>query len=179
MAKEFIQNLIQRYIPDPTVITKNKHLQFLGDRLHEPSLWHINRRSIVKAFAIGLFFAWVPTPTQMAFAALAAIYFRAHLLISVALVWITNPITMPPLFYFAYRVGLWYLHRPSPADNFEFSVSGIWFGLGDIMMPFLFGCLLLGLASSLAAFIGMDSFWRHQVSKKWEARKLKHGRPSD
>ncbi len=173
MAKEFIQNLIRKYIPDPGVIKNHQSLQFLGDKLHAPNLWHINRRSIIKAFAIGLFFAWVPTPTQMAFAATAAIFFQANLLVSVALVWITNPITMPPLFYFAYRVGLWYANRPSPADNFVFSLEGIWSGFGDVIGPFLLGCLILGLSCSLGAYIGMDSFWRYHVMKKWAERKLK------
>lgn len=171
MAKELIQKLIQRFIPDTGVIRNHKSLQFLGDKLHDPNLWHINRRSVIKAFAIGLFFAWVPTPTQMAFAAVAAVYFRANLLVSVALVWITNPITMPPLFYFAYRVGLRFLHLPSPADNFVFSLEGLWSGFGEVIEPFLFGCLIMALTSALAAYIGMDSFWRYQVTKKWLARK--------
>jgi uncharacterized protein len=143
MAKEFIQKLIQRFVPDPEVISKNKNLQFLGDKLHDPNLWHINRRSIAAAVAIGLFFAWAPTPTQMAFAAAAAIYFRANLLVSVATVWVTNPVTMPPLFYFAYRVGLWFSHRPSPADNFVFSLDGLWSGFGDVIGPFLLGFNML------------------------------------
>ncbi len=178
MAKEEIQKLIQRFIPDIGVIKNHKSLQFLGDKLHEPNLWRINRRAIVKAFAIGLFFAWIPSPTQMAFAAIAAIYFRANILISVALVWITNPITMPPLFYFAYRVGLRFSHLPSPADNFVFSLEGLWASFGDVIWPFLLGCLILGLISSLVAYIGMDSYWRYQVSKKWADRKQKRNTPA-
>ncbi len=165
MAKEFIKKLIHRFVPDPDVIKNHKNLQFLGEKLHDPNLWHINRSSIVKAFAIGLFFAWAPTPTQMAFAAAAAVYFRANLLISVALVWITNPITMPPLFYFAYRVGLWFSHKASPADNFVFSLDGMWSSLGEMISPFLLGCLILGLICSLTAYIGMDIFWRYHVTK--------------
>ena len=142
MPKQFIEKMMQRFIPDPEFIKQHKNLQFLGDRLHDPNLWHLNRRSISMAFAVGLFFAWVPSPTQMAMAAVAALYFRANLPISVILVWITNPITMPPLFYFAYRVGLWFMNRPSPADDFVFSVDGIWSGLGNIWEPFLLGCLI-------------------------------------
>lgn len=175
MAKEFIKKIINKVVPDPNVIRQHKSLQFLGDKLHSPNLWHINRRSINMAVVIGLFFAWVPTPTQMAFAAIAAIYYRANLLVSVALVWVTNPITMPPLFYFAYRVGLHYLHLPSPVANFEFTLAGIWSSFGGIMHPFLFGCLIMALVSSLAGFIAMDSFWRYQVRKKWQDRKNKHG----
>lgn len=179
MAKEFIKKLIQRFVPDPDVIRNHKNLQFLGNKLHDPNLWHINRRSIVKAFAIGLFFAWVPSPTQMAFAAAAAVFFRAHLLTSVALVWITNPVTMPPLFYFAYRVGLWYSGKPSPADNFVFSVDGLWSGFGEIIGPFLLGCSILAMVCSLAAYIGMDSFWRYHVAKKWAQRQFRRSIPPD
>lgn len=173
MAKEFIQRIIKKYVPNPEVISQHKNLQFLGDRLQNPNLWHINRRSVSAAFAIGLFFAWAPTPTQMAFAAAGAVFFRANLLVSVALVWVTNPITMPPLFYFAYRVGLWFSHQPSPGDNFVFSIEGLWSGFGDVIGPFLLGCLILGLMSSLAGYIGMDLFWRFQVNKKWAERKQK------
>lgn len=178
MAKEFIEKIIKKVVPDPKVISQHKSLQFLGDRLMEPNLWHINRRSICAAIAIGLLFAWVPTPTQMAFAAAAAVYFRANLLVAVATVWVTNPVTMPPFFYFAYRVGLHFNHRPSPADNFVFSLEGIWSGFGDVIGPFLLGCLLLGLMSSLGGYIAMDSFWRYQVRKRWEERKQKRMKPN-
>jgi uncharacterized protein (DUF2062 family) len=73
----------------------------------------------------------------MAFAAAAAIYFRANLPVSVALVWVTNPLTMPPLFYFAYQVGLWFLNQPA-AESFDFSL------LGDVWQPFLTGFIDYG-----------------------------------
>lgn len=173
MAKEFIEKIIKKVVPDPSVISQHKSLQFLGDRLNSPILWHINRRSISAAIAIGLLFAWMPTPTQMAFAAAAAVFFRANLLVSVATVWVTNPVTMPPLFYFAYRVGLHFTGRPSSADSFVFSLEGIWSGFGDIIGPFLLGCLLLGLMSAVGGYIAMDSFWRYQVRKRWDERKRK------
>ncbi len=179
MAKDLIKKIINKFVPNPEVIKQHKSLQFLGNRLHDPNLWHINRRSVSVAVAIGLFFAWVPTPTQMAFAAAAAIYFRAHLLISVALVWITNPITMPPLFYFAYRVGLRFAHRPSPSDNFVLSMEGLWSSLSGAIGPFLLGCLILGLLCSLGGYIGMDSFWRYHITKRWAERKQRRLHQSD
>ena len=72
MAKEFIQKLLHKFIPDHDVIKQHKNLQFLGDKLHDPNLWHLNRRSVAMAFAVGLFGAWIPTPGQMAIAALGA-----------------------------------------------------------------------------------------------------------
>ncbi len=157
-------------MPDPEKIKQQKSLQFLGDRLHEPNLWHLNRHSVALAFAVGLFSAWVPTPGQMAIAAVAAFYFRANLPISVALVWVTNPVTMPPMFYFAYFVGLKALGDPAPGEGFEFSVENIMASLGDIGGPFLLGCLILGIISSAMGYFGIQAFWKYYVNKKWNAR---------
>ncbi len=173
MPKELIQKLIHKFIPDPEVIKQHKSLQFLGDKLHEPNLWHLNRRSVAMAFAVGLFCAWIPTPTQMAIAAAGAIYFRANLPLSVGLVWITNPITMPPLFYFAYEVGLWFMNQPTVAEEAEFSLSTMFSGIGDVWQPFLTGCFIMGIVSSAAGYFGIQYYWQYHITKKWTERKEK------
>ncbi|MFI3187677.1 MAG: DUF2062 domain-containing protein [Methylococcaceae bacterium] len=173
MPKELIQKLIHKFIPDPEVIKRHKHLQFLGDKLHDPNLWHLNRRSIAMAFAVGLFCAWIPTPMQMVFAATGAIYYRANIPISVALVWITNPLTMPPLFYFAYKAGLWLMNLPSTTDETEFSLSSMFSGLADVWQPFLTGCLIMGIVSSAIGYFGMHYYWQYHIKKKWAERNEK------
>lgn len=163
------RKIIKKYLPDPEKIRSIKSLRFLGDKLHDPNLWHLNRRSVALAFAVGLFFAWIPSPTQMAMAAAGALYFRANLPISVALVWLTNPITMPPLFYFAYRVGLWLLDLPH--FDGEFSLDTVFSSMADIGGPFLFGCLVLAIVSAGLGYFGMRLFWRINVILHWDARK--------
>lgn len=171
------KKLINRYLPKPEKIKSIKSLAFLGDRLHEPNLWHLNRRSVALAFAVGLFFAWVPTPTQMAMAAAGALYFRANLPISVALVWITNPITMPPLFYFAYRVGIWALSMPH--FDGEFAMDSIFTSMAHVGGPFLFGCLLVGITSSAAGFLLVHTYWRFHVVRQWRHRAVKRAAASE
>ncbi|MCK4493168.1 MAG: DUF2062 domain-containing protein [Methylococcales bacterium] len=169
MPKQFIK----KYLPNPETLKNHKNLQFLGDRLHEPNLWYLNRHAVAKAFAIGLFCAWIPTPGQMAIAAMIALYFRANLPISVVLVWLTNPLTMPPMFYFAYWIGLKLLNQPNPEDDFEFSVDGLLETLGDVWQPFLLGCLLLGIISSILGYFMVQGGWRYSISKKWSGRAKK------
>jgi len=166
MPKKFIK----KYMPSPESIKENKNLNFLGDRIHEPNLWHLNRRSVSAAFAIGLFAAWIPTPGQMMIAAVLAFYFCANLPISVALVWITNPLTMPPMFYFAYLLGLWSLGRPSPSTDFEFSVDSVMDNFVTIGEPFLLGCLILGIASSIIGYFGTRLLWRWHAVRQWKRR---------
>ncbi len=157
-------------MPDPEKLKQQKSLQFLGDKLHEPNLWHLNRRSVSLAFAIGLFVAWIPTPGQMVIAAVVAFYFSANLPIAVGLVWLTNPITMPPMFYFAYVFGLWLLGEEAPA-GFEFTVDKIMSSLGEIGGPFLFGCLILGIMFSATGYFGIQLYWQNHVKKRWGLRK--------
>lgn len=157
-------------MPDLEKIKQQKSLQFLGDRLHEPNLWHLNRRCVSLAFAVGLFVAWIPIPGQMAIAAVAAFYLRANLAISVALVWVTNPLTMPPMFYFAYYVGLLLLGNSPTNDDLVFTMESILSNVGNIGSPFLLGCLVLGIVSSLIGYCGIQLFWQYQVNKRWRLR---------
>lgn len=172
MAKQFIQKLLHRFIPDHDVIKQHKNLQFLGERLHDPNLWHLNRRSVSMAFAVGLFCAWIPTPGQMAIAAVGAFYLRANLPISIGLVWLTNPVTMPPLFYFAYLVGLTILNLPAAT----FSLDAVLYG--DILLPFLTGCLVLGIICSTAGYFCINYFWRYHAAKKWTTRQQTRKSPA-
>ncbi|MDQ7016591.1 MAG: DUF2062 domain-containing protein, partial [Gammaproteobacteria bacterium] len=171
------KQIFKRLMPDPNKVRKHKNLQCLGTLLHDPNLWHINRRSIANAFGVGLFMAWMPVPFQMLFAAIAAVPCRANLPISISLVWLTNPITMPALFYFAYVVGAALLGYD--AQIFQFELSLAWFsnGLEQIWQPFLLGCLVMGIVSALLGYAGMRIFWRYhvvQALKKRQRRKAQH-----
>jgi uncharacterized protein (DUF2062 family) len=166
MLKQFLK----KYMPNPEMLKKHKNLQFLGKKLHDPNLLHFNRRSVSIAFAVGLFCAWIPTPMQMAFAATGAFYFRGHLPIAVGLVWLTNPLTMPPLFYFAYRIGLSVLNMPAA----EFSLDAVL--SGRLWMPFLTGCLIMGVTCATAGYFGVQGFWTYYVRKRWMRRQAKRDR---
>ena len=62
----------RRFLPDQAQVRANKYLAWLGERLHHPGLWHLNRDSVAGAVAIGLFSGLVPGPLQMLTAALLA-----------------------------------------------------------------------------------------------------------
>jgi uncharacterized protein (DUF2062 family) len=168
MPKKFIK----RWMPDYEKIRSHPHLNKLfGKLLHDPNLLHLNRRSVSGAFFVGLFMAFVPLPSQMIFAAAAAILLRVNLPISIGLVWLTNPVTMPPVFYFCYKVGAWVLHTPVTKHTFELSWAWLQTELGSIWQPFLLGCFICGLASAVLGAAVMRLLWRWHVIKQWNARK--------
>lgn len=168
------KKLIKRLMPDHRTIREHKHLRFLGTLLHDPNLWHLNRRSASGAFAVGLLMAWVPVPFQMILAAIGAIAFRVNLPLSVALVWVTNPLTMPPMFYFAYLVGASLLGSGEVAHiAFELSYEWLATELVLIWKPFLLGCLILGVTSALGSYLTVRGLWRLHLVKHYRERKLR------
>ena len=82
MKKFFKDNL-----PKPDDLKKYKALGILGNSIFEKELWSINKHTLSRAIAIGLFWGWMPMFFQMIPAAFCAVYFRANLPLSVAGVW--------------------------------------------------------------------------------------------
>jgi len=160
------RKFFQRFLPHPRTIKENKTLQIFGDWLHKPNLWHLNRRSVAGAFAVGLFCAWMPVPFQMALAAGVAIWLGTNLPLSIVLVWITNPVTIPPMFYFAYIVGTWIVGEPVTDFSFELTMDWLLNELSAIWKPFLVGCFTLASVSSLVGYFAIDGFWRYTVVKR-------------
>ncbi len=158
-------------MPDHETIRNNPQLnKIFGTLLHDPNLLHLNRRSVSGAFYIGLFMALVPMPFQMVPAAALAILFRTNLPISIGLVWVSNPFTMPPLFYFCYKLGAWLLNTPLQAMNFELSWEWLSTELGAIWQPFLLGCLLVGIVLAMLGGLSIRLLWRLNVVRQWQER---------
>jgi len=168
MPKKFLK----RYLPDHDKIRNNDTLNRLfGTLLHDPNLLHINRRSVSGAFFVGLSMAFVPVPFQMALAAGMAIFLRVNLPISVGLVWITNPFTMPAIYYFCYVVGQLILGGTLEEIVFETSFEWLQTVLGGIWQPFLLGSFVAGITIASLGAASVRLLWRLQVVRRWQRRK--------
>ena len=166
-----LKKFIRRFLPDHQKVKSHKSLSMFGDTLHDPNLWILNRRSAKGAFSVGLFFAFWPVPFQMVLAAAAAIIFRVNLPLSIATVWITNPITMPPIFYIAYLVGSTVLGTKMTSFDFELSWAWLSQSLSTIGPAFLLGCGICSVIAGVIGYFALDFVWRWSVVKAWEERR--------
>ncbi len=168
------KKLLLRFMPDREKIKGIKALEFLGEKLHRPNLWHFNRRSVSLAFAVGFWAMYTPPlPWQMAIAGVLAIYFNANLPIAVALVWITNPVTWIPMYFVAYKVGAFALGQGSfQFEQFSqlFSIEKAW----ELGAPLMLGCFILMNLGAVLGYFGVQFLWRRAVLHKLLLRKYRN-----
>lgn len=165
------RKLIKKFMPDEQKLKSNRYLSWLGSYIHDPNLWHLTRKSVSKAFFVGLFCAFIPLPSQMVIAAVVALFIRSNLPISVSLVWITNPITIPPMFYFSYWIGTLMVGADVQQVEFVMSIEWLTTELSHIWLPLLVGSLACGIVSGTLGYFLMQGFWVWQVNKSWQKRK--------
>lgn len=139
-------------------VVAHRYLKVFGDALHNPNLWHFNRRSVANATAIGLFCAFLPVPFEMLVAALGAIWFGGNLPLAVAWVWISNPVTWIPLYTPAYLLGSWILDKEStPAHHVTPHV------LIESLASLWVGCLIIGVVAAACGYFTVHGLWRLKV----------------
>jgi uncharacterized protein (DUF2062 family) len=141
-----------------------------GKLLGRSELWHLNRRSASRGCAIGAFWAMAPMPMQMVPAAACAIGLRGNIALAVGGVWLTNPLTWPPIIYLQYRLGLILLGRPA-MEGLEFSVAGAMRVFETAFTPLLVGALISGAAAAPLVWLIVDRLWRWNVVRRWRTRK--------
>ncbi|MDH5357768.1 MAG: DUF2062 domain-containing protein [Gammaproteobacteria bacterium] len=158
-------------MPDHKTMREHPHLKKFGQRLTEPKIWHLNRRSVAGGVALGLFIGFMPVLGQMFIAAALAIVFRVNLPLAVMGSWITNPFTVAPIYFFAYKVGAWVLQIP--VGKHAFTMSWQWFTHDFLMIwqPLLLGCLICGIFSALLGVVFVRLLWRLVVIRNWLQRR--------
>lgn len=145
-------------MPDVHKLNQYGVLKPFGKIAHEANLWHLNRRSAAGAFAVGVFLAFMPIPFQMIVAAACAIILRVNLPLSVAMVWISNPLTMPPMLFASYQVGSFILNRHPEPFLFELSLSWFKAGFSTIVPPLFFGrCCFRRMRLRYYLFLGAEN----------------------
>ena len=166
-----------KYImPDHRTMREHPHLQRFGQRLAEPKLWHLNRRSIAFGLAIGLFIGFMPILGQMFVAAALAIIIRVNLPIAVMAVWITNPITMGPIYFIAYQMGAAVLAMPVVEHTFTMSLEWFMNEFIAIWQPLILGSFILGTAAAILGVLFVRICWRVIVIRNWLKRYKDKGR---
>lgn len=154
----------------------NKYFPRFKDRVY----WAGDRLSFARAGFIGAFCMMLPVPFQMVLGSVFAYYLRANIPLASALAWITNPLTMWPIWYGGYRFGAWVLGTPDiSASGLNMTVgSEEWFNqvFPHIWQPFFFGNVLLGIMIGVVFYIIIANFHLIRWSNLSQKIKQRFGR---
>ncbi len=147
-------------------IREHRVLGYFGEAFDRRQLWHVTRFSVARAFAVGIFSAYLPVPFEMIIAAVLAYIVRANLPISVMLIWISNPFTWAIVWGPPYLLGAMILDEPSVPVSM---LTREW--IQDHYSAMFLGCVLVGAAMAIAAYFTVLLLWRMDVVKHWEQRR--------
>ena len=145
----------------------------LGETLFRPEFWHIQRDTIAKGAAVGLFWAFIPVPMQMLLGAITSIVLRCNIPASLAMCWVTNPFTIPFFFFMNYRVGA-FLTFSEPIDVREiFRHGDVFHSIRALWLPLGVGSLTMACVVSVSGYFVLKGFWRLAVVRKRSQRARK------
>jgi len=122
-----------------------------------------SREMVSKAVLIGLFIAFIPMPMQMLVVVLAMKFYKFNLPVAILLCWITNPFTMPFIYYVEYIIGSFLLNIE--IGNIQMSLE--WFNENykDIFIPLYFGAFVVSSFVSVSLYFLVNFLWIHLVKK--------------
>ena len=167
---------LRSHIPTQQSLQRNRLLRPFAHHLGQPALWHLNRRSVPRGVALGLFVGVIIPVMHTAIAAVLAIPTRANIAITAAFTLVVNPLTIPPMYYAAYRIGSWELHHdarlvnPAMAERFSSELSRILFWIHEASGPIAVGVLTIAFAAAALGYAISSLIWRWRLSNKWRAR---------
>ena len=128
-----------------------------------PEYLSTNRKMVARAVFLGIFIAFIPMPMQMLLVLAFIPFFKFNVPIALAMCWLSNPFTMPPMYYIEYLTGS-YL-TGSEIESVQMTVT--WFGdnIGDIFIPLYIGAFFFSAIAASLGFWAVNHFWRGSVHK--------------
>ncbi|MDD4882355.1 MAG: DUF2062 domain-containing protein [Gallionellaceae bacterium] len=164
------------WLPTRETLEKNRRLRWLLPFLGHPRLWHWSRRGVAMGVALGVFFGLLVPIAQIPLSAAAAILLRANVPAAVASTLVTNPVTFGPVYYGAYRLGLWLTGEAAPPGPgiakpaSPGTATGIWSRLTRLGKPLLLGLSILASVTGLLTYAVITLVWRWQILAKRRRR---------
>ena len=161
-----MKETLKRFSPKQEDIS----LGWLNEHLHNPDLWKWNKRTISKAFAIGLFCAFLPLPLHTLLAAALAVVFSSNILLSMGLVWINNPLTMLPIYYYIYKLGS-YVIGIEIDQNFQFNIDYFMESFTSTVIAIWVGGLIISTITAIVGYTAILAIYKYrayQRVKRWK-----------
>ena len=132
----------------------------------------INRKSVTRGLLIGLFWGFIPMPMQMLAVLAMTPFIKFNVPIAFSMVWLSNPLTMPLMYYMEYKTGNLLLGWDG-IENIQLTLDWFQSHWDDIVVPLYVGTIPYSVGVSLLVYIVVDRLWITSVKRHREHRKTK------
>ena len=141
---------------------KGKLDKFLEKYNLPRAYFNINRKMITRGIFMGLFWGFIPMPMQMLAVLAVTPLIRFNVPMAIAMVWLSNPFTMPPMYYMEYLTGNFILGREGIAD-IELTLAWFSDNMGDILVPLYVGTAFYSIVVSSLVYLFVNWLWIRSV----------------
>ena len=109
---------------------------------------------VAAGMAIGVFVGITPTiPFHTALAIAIAFLLRASKVAAVLGVWCSNPLTIPFLYYWSYKIGIFVMGEPNHYHPKAFNFFELWQNGQDIAIAMLLGGAILAVLPTVVSYV--------------------------
>jgi uncharacterized protein (DUF2062 family) len=168
-----MQRWLKRITPDRGTLEKIWCLRPFHALVLDRCCWTFNRHSVTRAFAMGLFIAFIPPtplPVHLVTCVILGVLFRLNLPVLFATVFVSNPFTWLPQVAGSIWVGAKLMGMDlMPVLHHRH----LWAQVSQLWAPLLLGALVLGLAAAGAGYVLAQFAWRAHVLYQLRRRRAR------
>jgi uncharacterized protein len=172
-----MQRWLKRITPDRLVLEKHWCLKHFTALFLDRRCWTFNRTSVTRAFALGLFIAFIPPtpllPVHLLTCALLGVSFGLNLPVMFTTVFVSNPFTWVPQVAGSIWVGAKLMGLDLMPFLHAVSHQTFWTNIGELWAPLFLGALVLGLTAAAVGYLLAQGVWRARVIYHWRRRRAR------
>ncbi len=113
-------------------------------------------------------------PFQMAGVVATTPLIRFNVPIAIAMVWLSNPLTMPAMYYMEYLTGNLILGKDG-IQNIQLTMDWFSNNWGDIVLPLYVGTSFYSIVVSFFIYLLVNWCWKFSVSRERKDKLSKRG----
>ena len=126
---------------------------------------------ITRGVAVGLFWAFIPMPMQMMAVMATTPFIRFNVPLAISMVWLSNPFTMPPMYYMEYLTGNFILGKEG-IQGIELTMEWFKNNIGDIFIPLYVGTSFYSIVVTGIIYIVLNKLWVSSVKREKHLKKI-------
>jgi uncharacterized protein (DUF2062 family) len=168
---------LRRITPTRDALEKRVFLRPFAAVLLDGRCWTFHRNNVIRAFALGLFIAFIPPtpllPLHMVVCTILGVLLRLNLPVLFGTVFVSNPLTWLPQVFGSIWVGAKLMGMDIVPLFHQMRHQNIRADLHQLWPPLLLGAFVLGLVAALSGYVLAQCLWRMRVVHHMRRRRAR------